>query len=151
MQLSILSLARLVIRDHSSLVLASSVQGMVACFTHEIAESTGILWGITPAVDRGLLSIVVEFDAQSVVNLFNSGTNVSSDIRLIIGDIRDYLRLDGLASISFVPRTGNVVAHNIAKFALLSSKDQFWMDFYPPCLESSDQANWVLCFSTALF
>ncbi|KAK3193340.1 hypothetical protein Dsin_024650 [Dipteronia sinensis] len=105
----------LVIRDHTGYVLATSAQVFAKRFPPDIAEATGILRGVKFAILRG-----IKFAMES---------------RLIIDDIRDCLRHAGGATISFVLRKANVVAHKLAKLALLSSEDQFWMESYP-CLES---------------
>ncbi|KAK3230536.1 hypothetical protein Dsin_002417 [Dipteronia sinensis] len=47
--------------------------------------------GLTFALDLGLISVVIESDDLEVVNLINSGDNVSAEIDLIIWDIRDLL------------------------------------------------------------
>ncbi|KAK1581615.1 hypothetical protein Q3G72_007412 [Acer saccharum] len=127
----------LIIRDHSGSVMASSAQGFESKLSPDVAEATGILRGINMAMESGLLPLVIESDAQHVVNLINSDISVSSDIGLVIYDIRDCMRHVRIESILFVPRTVNVVAHNLAKYALLNLGSQFWLDSYPPCVERS--------------
>ncbi|KAK3220884.1 hypothetical protein Dsin_014854 [Dipteronia sinensis] len=48
----------LFIRDHTSFVMAASAQGLEAGFSPEVAEATGILRGITLAIESGLLPLV---------------------------------------------------------------------------------------------
>ena len=91
------------------------------------------------AIDSGLLPIVIEFDALDVVSMINFGTNFSSDISLVVGDIRDCLYRVLGGSISFVSRKVNVVAHNLSKYVLSIGEDSFWMESYPPCVKRSIQ------------
>ncbi|KAK3188847.1 hypothetical protein Dsin_028408 [Dipteronia sinensis] len=85
---------------------------------HQFAEATWILRRMVFAIDSGLLSIVIESGALDVISMINFGTNVSFDISLVVGDIRDCLRHVLGGSISFVSRKANVVAHNLAKYVL---------------------------------
>ncbi|TXG73320.1 hypothetical protein EZV62_001899 [Acer yangbiense] len=121
----------LIIRDPSGSVMASGAHGLELTLKPDVAEAIGILHGINLAMETCLLPLVVESDAQHVVNLINSDISVSSDIGLIIYDIRDCMRRVGIESISFVPMTTNVVAHNLAKYALLNIGSQLWLESYP--------------------
>ncbi|KAK2659915.1 hypothetical protein Ddye_006448 [Dipteronia dyeriana] len=94
-----------------------------------------ILQGINFTTDSALLPIVVESDAQSVINLINGSTPVSTDIGLVIWDIKDCVSNLPRTSFTFVPRAVNVVAHSLSKFGLTIADDCFSMKSYPPCIE----------------
>ncbi|KAK3204419.1 hypothetical protein Dsin_018465 [Dipteronia sinensis] len=114
---------------------------MAANTNDMITEGCRILRGISVVVESGLLPIVIESNALNVVNLVNSSINVCSDIGLVVRDIKDCIRNGMVDSIFFSPRKANVVAHRLAKHALLLAEDQFWMESYPPCVERVVQTD----------
>ncbi|KAK3205554.1 hypothetical protein Dsin_019600 [Dipteronia sinensis] len=66
----------LVIRDHQGFVMASSSQRLEVCFSPQIAEAMAIKRGIQFAFDTGLVLVVVESDALSVVKMVNAGRQI---------------------------------------------------------------------------
>ena len=58
-----------------------------------------------------------------------------SDMGVIISDIMLLIKSEPI-SVSFVSRKVNMVAHNLAKLALSSVKDCFWLEFCPPSMKS---------------
>ncbi|KAI9192527.1 hypothetical protein LWI28_024188 [Acer negundo] len=53
-----------------------------------IAEEVAILRGISLATEARLMSFVIESNALEVVNLINAGVPSSTNIGLVIGEIR---------------------------------------------------------------
>ncbi|KAK3229888.1 hypothetical protein Dsin_001769 [Dipteronia sinensis] len=114
-----------VIRDQFGNVIAAGAQGIVAGYSPQIAEATCILRGMVFAFNSGLFSIVFKFDALDVVNMINSGFNVSSASGLVVDDIKECLRHVVGGSISFVSKNADVVSHNLAKYALSIAENRF--------------------------
>ncbi|KAK3189303.1 hypothetical protein Dsin_028864 [Dipteronia sinensis] len=111
----------LVIRNHSGVVMAAGLQYINASFSLMIAEAVAVLCGIDLAVEKGMLPIVIETDALSVVNLIRAGCPISSDIGMMIGDVIARLQNIIGSKVVFVSRTANYVAHILSKMALILS------------------------------
>ncbi|KAK1560929.1 hypothetical protein Q3G72_032435 [Acer saccharum] len=99
-------------RNHSGLVMGSSLQSISACFSPQVAEAMAILRGI-----RFATLICVESDAKVVVGMINGGVAPLADIGLVVQDILSFVRRF-LISISFASRRVNLVAHSLAQLAL---------------------------------
>ncbi|KAL5852571.1 hypothetical protein ACOSQ3_007689 [Xanthoceras sorbifolium] len=125
-----------VLRDHFGRVLGSSWQRMAVGFSPAIAEATAIFRGLRFALDLGVSLSLVESDASSVVGLINGSADSSTDIGLVILDIKRCLVEFPNCSISFVPRAANSVTHSLAKLALSSCEYGFFIDVVAPCVES---------------
>ncbi|KAK3221342.1 hypothetical protein Dsin_008367 [Dipteronia sinensis] len=111
---------RVVIRDHSDFVMAIDVG-----YTPVVAEAVAILNGLHFARDSGFGPVVVESDALGVVSHVNTSTPICADVGLLIRDIKVFLNDCCCLSVSHVPRTGNIVAHGLAKSALTLDEDLF--------------------------
>jgi hypothetical protein len=122
-----------IIHDDGGHVWVSSAQKFVFGFSPLMAKALAILRGLHLAVDYGLLPTVLESDAKSVVDLINSDSCSFTDIGVIVSDIVA-LSCRFNIPISFVPRGANKVAHDLAKFALMSTDSCFWLESCPPCL-----------------
>ncbi|KAL5852283.1 hypothetical protein ACOSQ3_007401 [Xanthoceras sorbifolium] len=80
-----------------------------------VAQTKAILLGAQLAARRGLFPLYIEFDALNVVNLYEGASFTRCDLGNIIHDIKVICNSDESVSISFIPRSSNMVAHNIAK------------------------------------
>ncbi|KAK3225380.1 hypothetical protein Dsin_005242 [Dipteronia sinensis] len=78
----------------------------------------------------------IESDTLGVVNLINGKETPLADIGILLCDISDLLCSVPIVVVSFVSRKANMVAHTLAKMGLTSSDDQFWLENYPPDVES---------------
>ncbi|KAL5759604.1 hypothetical protein ACOSP7_018124 [Xanthoceras sorbifolium] len=105
------------------------------------AEAMGVLRDLQFAKDSGLLPAMLETGAQVVVTAINNPTVILSEVGLVIHDIVELLRLCPNSRIMFMPRSTNLVAHSLAKFALGIERDCFWMEDYPDCIRHSLVAN----------
>ncbi|KAK3222349.1 hypothetical protein Dsin_009374 [Dipteronia sinensis] len=125
----------MVIRNHNGIVMVVGAQRIHASFSPMIAEVVAFLRGIDLAIEKGMLPIVVETYALSVMNLVRAGCPISSDIGLVIGDVMARLQSIIGSKVVFVPRMANYVAHTLLKMALSLSHDRFWTEEYPLCVE----------------
>ncbi|TXG70065.1 hypothetical protein EZV62_005000 [Acer yangbiense] len=89
-----------------------------------------ILRGIDFAIETCLVPVVIESDTLGVVNLIRAIGTVIDDIIYCI---------HGLAggSVIYASRKVNFVAHNLPRMALTITKDCYWIEEYPPCVERS--------------
>ncbi|KAL5818944.1 hypothetical protein ACOSQ4_022786 [Xanthoceras sorbifolium] len=107
-----------VLRDFAGKVLVSYTSLLLGLFSSDIGEALAILYGLRLAVDLGLSSICVEYDAASIVKQLSSRDSSCSDIGLILDDILSLVVNLSDISFSFVCRCANKVAHGLAKLAL---------------------------------
>ncbi|KAL5782956.1 hypothetical protein ACOSP7_007985 [Xanthoceras sorbifolium] len=96
----------------------------------ELAEAKAVLEGSVLAVDNDFLPLLIESDCLNVVSLcsgaLSSRCEIANIIRMssrceianIIQDVKLMLNSRDIVSISFVPRTCNRFAHELAKRAL---------------------------------
>ncbi|KAK3221985.1 hypothetical protein Dsin_009010 [Dipteronia sinensis] len=124
-----------VIRECQGFVLASGASRLEVEYSPKVAEATAILRGINFALETGLTPTIVETDALGVVDLVNGDCSISTEIGLIVQDIKDKLRTSSIGPVVFVPRKANMVADALSKMALVLDDDRFWMESYPPGVE----------------
>ncbi|KAK4851629.1 hypothetical protein QYF36_016970 [Acer negundo] len=120
------------IRDKSCKVFSADALKVKAMYSPIIAEAMAVWWGIGLALDFGLVPFQIESDCLQVVEMVSKG---SAEVGHIISMIVASLGLNPGCSISHTPSTGNLVAHHLAKIALLVDHDCFWLDSCPPCME----------------
>ncbi|KAK3193195.1 hypothetical protein Dsin_024505 [Dipteronia sinensis] len=123
-----------IIKDSRGEVLASGAQTIYASLSALTAEDLAVFRGLIFARDSGLSPGIIEFDAQLVVNLINSGNIPLSVIGLIIHDINQVLSNFPSCRVSFVARLANMAAHSLAKYGLLIASDLFWLEEFPSCV-----------------
>ncbi|KAK2635526.1 hypothetical protein Ddye_030318 [Dipteronia dyeriana] len=83
---------------------------------------------------------VLEPDAKVVVDMVNLGVVLAADVGNIIGDILQLICGKHI-SISFVPRSVNLVAHGLTNMALSYAIERVWFESYPPCIEGLIQTD----------
>ncbi|KAL5747907.1 hypothetical protein ACOSQ2_025204 [Xanthoceras sorbifolium] len=105
----------IVIRNHAGLVLASSVQRLGVGFSVLVVEIMAILKGLQFAVESGLVPVVLKSDSSLAVSAINGDTVFLSEL----------LRSIPSSAVRFVPRSANMAAHYLARFALRLDSDCF--------------------------
>ncbi|KAK3206178.1 hypothetical protein Dsin_020224 [Dipteronia sinensis] len=140
----------IMVQNHDGLVMVSSIQSIMACFSPQVAEATALLHGIRFVIDASLLPALVESDAKSVVDLVKAGLAPQSDIGTIISEIL-------LISISFPISLSLFLDKRIwlpivwpnSLFALL--KFIFGLSFVLPTSRRSYMERLQFCSSEATF
>ncbi|KAL6526559.1 hypothetical protein OROGR_015649 [Orobanche gracilis] len=124
-----------VIRDHMGevLLLASGKEGVDLGVN--FAEASAIRRGLILAMEHGHTRIHVESDSLTVINGIQDTSKHNSYLSLILGEIRTLSQAFVSISFSHVFREGNVVAHNIAKYAV-SNSEHIWCDDFPICFNA---------------
>ncbi|KAL5812835.1 hypothetical protein ACOSQ3_027785 [Xanthoceras sorbifolium] len=74
-----------------------------------------------------------ESDASSVISSILSKGPPLLEVGLVISDILLLVSSLSISHISFVPRSCNGVAHNLARFGLLILDFLVWIENDPPC------------------
>ena len=117
----------MVVRNHLGRVMASRAQHVVGIFSPHVVKAMGILRGIRFAMDSGLVPLVMESDALNVVSMINDSSPISSDVCIIILDIKDCIDCLLNVNVSYVPRVANVVAHKLSKIGIFATNDCIWL------------------------
>ncbi|KAL5749507.1 hypothetical protein ACOSP7_024110 [Xanthoceras sorbifolium] len=94
----------------------------------ELAEAKAVLEGSILAVDNDFLPLLIESDCLNVVSLCSGALSYKCEIANIILDVNLILNNRDIVSSSFVPRTCNMVAHELAKRALGCIFFEVWFD-----------------------
>ncbi|KAL5765268.1 hypothetical protein ACOSQ2_017862 [Xanthoceras sorbifolium] len=100
-------------------------------------------------VERGLLPLLVETDSLNVSRLCNGNLLSRSDVENIIFDIQSLMSSLNIASISFISRLRNGVAHSIAKKAFDLDVPCLWTCSFPVWLSKLFQVD-VVSFSSPI-
>ncbi|KAL5789700.1 hypothetical protein ACOSQ2_004588 [Xanthoceras sorbifolium] len=115
--------------------MACCAQQLGVGFSVLIAESMAILRGLQFALSSGLLPALIESDCLLAVSAINSDHVYFFEVGLIIHDIVDLLRCNPGSVVSFIPRSANMAAHHLARFALRLDSDCFWMEDFPSIIQ----------------
>ncbi|KAL5751927.1 hypothetical protein ACOSQ2_022434 [Xanthoceras sorbifolium] len=81
----------IILRDHSSSVLAASVKKLATGYSVSIAEAVAVLKGLQLALDLDLLPAIVETDSLDVATAINNPSVYLFEVGLVISDIVDVL------------------------------------------------------------
>jgi hypothetical protein len=118
-----------VIRDQAGLPIATLSQKLPATHSIEITEALAARRAILFAKEVGLTSVVFEGDAENIIRDLRSSENLHSAYGLVIEDAKTML-LDFQAY--SLLRSGNMVAHALARRASNCQNCLVWMEAVPP-------------------
>ncbi|XP_058219586.1 uncharacterized protein LOC131330099 [Rhododendron vialii] len=104
----------IVIRDFRVCFVAASMGFFQWCASSLVAEALAIRQGILLGSQLGLGSVILESDAQLLVNMLNGQAAVSQEVEVVIHDVQVLSNNFHCSSFSFVRRTINNVAHVLA-------------------------------------
>ncbi|XP_021770651.1 uncharacterized protein LOC110734814 [Chenopodium quinoa] len=105
-----------VARDERGIILAAAVRKGGEGWLVEVAEATAVVYGLKLARRMGYARVEMESDALNVVNRVNHKTSGCSPFFLVIDDILALSLMFDRFSISHVKRSGNTVAHFVARW-----------------------------------
>lgn len=75
----------------------------------------GLFQGIKVAIDLGLTALIVDLDSVNVVSLINGGLSSRKEIGWLVSEIKGLLTDKTPFMVKHVPRSCNIMAHNLAK------------------------------------
>ncbi|XVF18887.1 hypothetical protein REPUB_Repub11eG0062100 [Reevesia pubescens] len=102
-----------------------------------VIEAIAAVKALIFAAEIGCRDVVLEGDALQIVNLLNHNEADTSFIGNLIFEGRTRKRKLGNHSATHSRREANLVAHLLAKSALISKNDLFWIDDVPDFLQST--------------
>lgn len=104
----------IVIRDCRGIFVGALMGKQRWCSRPAVAETVAIREAVRLGSQLGLGSVVMESDAQTVVNMINREISTSQELGTIIHDIKALGKCFQVCSFSFVRRSCNTVAHELA-------------------------------------
>ncbi|KAL5767475.1 hypothetical protein ACOSP7_014082 [Xanthoceras sorbifolium] len=119
-----------VLRDHLGSIKGSFALPRVGCFSADVGEVFAIREVLSAVVEAGLVVHIVESDSLIAINYINH-KSLSASAQPLVDDIVIFSSCLGELSFSHTHRTGNKVAHGLAKYAISLSADKFWVDSCP--------------------
>lgn len=120
-----------VVRDSRGDCVAAAAQRTTLKGNVADMEAEAVLLGIQVARKANCAHFVIESDSKEVVELVLKRKNSLAEISRNIEEIQDCLKGQSTATIQFVPRRCNVIAHNLAEVAPDREDPVFWIGNFP--------------------
>lgn len=111
------------------------------------AEVKAVQEGVALAWDLGLKEIIVESDALLVINFLVKQSGMPSSIRKVAEGILEDLRKFNAWEDNHTRKSGNIVAHIMAKQAKFLNVCHIWVEDTPPSIVAQVQMDVVHCIS----
>ena len=108
-------------------------------------ETKAVEEGVVFAGDLGLKEIIIESDAQLVVQSLGKQSTPPSSIRLVVDGIREGLKFFNAWETSHVRRGGNKAAHILARQAKFLNVCNIWVEDTLPNIVDQIQADVIQC------
>ncbi|KAL2923824.1 hypothetical protein RDABS01_015315 [Bienertia sinuspersici] len=124
-----------VIRDDRGKVLVAGVRKIEATDV-ELAEAQAALYGVSLARRMGFNKVMLETDAWGVAMAVKSVAEGCSPIFLIYDDIHKFCNSFDVFQCNHVKRSGNVVAHRIARWSTNESDEFVCIDAIPQSIRT---------------
>ncbi|KAL5554159.1 hypothetical protein UlMin_041560 [Ulmus minor] len=115
-----------VIRDSTGSVLASVATPVYAPVSVAVAEGWALERGATLARQMGFAAVSLESDCLEVIKALVQQTKFKSELGHVLDGISDVCNSFDKHIFLYTLRSGNQVAHNLAKFALAIDYEQTW-------------------------
>ncbi|KAL5742337.1 hypothetical protein ACOSP7_029069 [Xanthoceras sorbifolium] len=106
-------------------VLSKCAQRFSDGYSVIIAEALAVLKGLQFALASGLLPAILDYDSLDVVTAIDNPSTYSSEVGLVIIDILEMLGRCPGSKVLHVPRSVNMTAHTLVRFALSLDRDYF--------------------------
>ncbi|KAL5554428.1 hypothetical protein UlMin_041829 [Ulmus minor] len=123
-----------VIRDYSGKVLGSIATPIYSSVSVAVAESWALEKGASLARQMGFSAVILESDCLGVTKALDTNTLHDSDLSYVFDSIYEICNGFDIYKFSYIPRTGNQVAHSLARLALSLENVQMWPSGVPESL-----------------
>ncbi|CAN1837440.1 Putative ribonuclease H protein At1g65750 [Linum perenne] len=111
----------LIARDEDGTMLGYKMETRQCCLPVRECEAVAVVAGIAWAVEQGMHRVVIETDCQAVQLALEGNTQDDSEFGELIARGRALLQTIPRVQVKFVRRSGNTVAHVLARRSLFSS------------------------------
>lgn len=105
--------------------LSKPLEGLLSVFH---AEALALVVGLRWAKNIGIPIKKISSDSLCLVSALNNSDSYHNELGILLGDVKALLINFSEATVSHINRKYNIVAHNLAKQALLLEEEQSWMD-----------------------
>lgn len=111
--------------------MAAAVHPHVFSGDIKLIEAEAMIFGLRIAKDLGLFLLIVEADANNVVELASGKIITEKEIDSTIAELQSIA--NELRGVQFVHahRNCNVKAHNLVKYVVIIQKFLVWIEEYP--------------------
>ena len=123
-----------VVRDSQGKVIASLAEKIKLPSSSDEVEALAAVRAISLAMDLNLPSFIVEGDTEVVISSLRKEDESFSSFGHLISSIKFYLPFCNCVSFSHTCRSGNSVAHFLAKHVRLIDSFSVWMEDVLPQL-----------------
>ena len=124
-----------VVRDSHGKVLAALAKKIKLPSSSDEVEALAVVRAITLAMDLNLPSFIVEGDSEVVISALRKEEEYFSSFGHLICSIKHYLAFCNCFSFSHTRRSGNSLAHSLAKLARTIEGFSLWMKDIPPQID----------------
>ena len=121
-----------VVRDQQGLVIATLSQRVMTCPSAEMIEARAAKRAIQFALEIGIFDVIFEGDSELVINEITSQKTLHSTYGLVLEDAKALLHHFERFRFTHTRRSGNSVAHALARRALNIQNLCVWMEDVPP-------------------
>ncbi|KAK8649040.1 hypothetical protein V6N13_129778 [Hibiscus sabdariffa] len=129
------SVSGVVGRDSQGLLMAACTYPHTGIVDSVAAEAKDCEMAVIFAIDLGFRSVQVEGDSLSIIKKLNSTTSDKSEVNPIIQDILSFKNSFDAITFSFVDRSGNASAHELAKLGRQFVDARYWIEEAPVLIE----------------
>jgi hypothetical protein len=127
--------------DHTGRFIAGACQFFPAAVDPEGAEALACKRALQLAKELGCQRLVLETDNANVAAKLNEETRDLSALGPIIEEVKTMLRDIMFYEVKAVRRTGNLVAHKLAREGCMNKCTQTWFSEAPDCIKSALSAD----------
>ncbi|GLT37272.1 hypothetical protein SLA2020_116020 [Shorea laevis] len=121
-----------ILRDCAGEVVAAMACPGQGAVDATVAEACSLLKALKWAQDLSLTKIIMESDCACIVTTLNTESfTANSSLSSILLDCKMIMASFHACRVQHVHRTGNSVAHELAKGALQAEADEYWMGAIP--------------------
>ena len=120
-----------VIRNHSVAVMASCAEKLNQAYKADEIEALAALKALQFAYDLSFQNAILERDSLGLIQALKAKDHNLSPLGLLVEDVKLFANNFVSLSYSHIKRSGNSVAHNLAKHAIRIPDFQVWMEDIP--------------------
>ncbi|XP_021748542.1 uncharacterized protein LOC110714345 [Chenopodium quinoa] len=123
-----------IMRDALGEVVAAMCLRVDGQFGADIAEALAMRHALCIAIESGFRRVCVETDCLKLHSYVSKGNAPPTEFGSIVHDILHIAKGCQSCSFTFVKRSGNRVAHELAKLALSFDSLRVWLEEVPGCI-----------------
>jgi ribonuclease HI len=130
----------LVLRDEDGRIVGASTKAQPGSGNMELSETLGLVEALRMIEMLKLRSVIIEMDAATIVRAIQAKSYPRNHWGQMAQQCARVIDEDETLSICWVSRTGNEMAHVLARWAL-SEPNRLWTENFPPCITQQVQKD----------